>query len=115
MSGDACVIDVREDLDIASASELESAIVVAECGSSTRIVVSFETCRYCDSTGLAVLIRSKKRLGERLAIVVPPGCRVERIFTVTALRDALAIYDSVADATNVPAPRESERAGEATA
>ena len=56
--GVATIIEVREDLDIATAATLESAIVVAEGTATSRIFVSLEYCPYCDSTALAVLVRA---------------------------------------------------------
>ena len=93
--GAASLIEVREDLDIATASTLESAIVIAECTSTARIVVSLEHCPYCDSSGLAALIRSKKRLGDRLIVVVPLESRVRRVFEVTGLTAALDLHPNL--------------------
>lgn len=93
--GNANLIDVREDLDIATASTLESAIVIAECTSASRIVVSLESCPYCDSSALAALIRSKKRLGDRLTIVVPIESRTRRIFDMTGLSAKLDVRTDV--------------------
>jgi anti-anti-sigma factor len=58
-----CIIAINSDLDIANAHELESAIALAESASERPIIVSLSECPYCDSSGLAVFVRAKQRLG----------------------------------------------------
>jgi anti-anti-sigma factor len=84
---DVTVIDVTEDVDIVSGSLLENAIALAEQQTSSHLIVNMEACKYCDSTGLAVLIRARKRLRERLLVVMTPGSICHRIFAITGLTD----------------------------
>lgn len=88
----ASVVEVVDDLDAFSCPDLEKAVGLAEAH-GRRIVVTLAHCDYCDSSGLAVLIRLKRRLGEKLTIVVPSKARVRKIFEVTDLVSALNIVD----------------------
>lgn len=90
------VIDVGEDLDGFSSPAFEKTITRAE-SENDHIVVSLERCAYCDSTALAVLIRAKKRLGDRLLIIVPKDVSVRRIFEITDLIDVLGVLERIPD------------------
>jgi anti-anti-sigma factor len=95
----AAVIAVDGALDIASAPELTAAVAVAsEGGSAKSIVVSLDSCGYCDASGLGVLVPAKKRLGSRLAIVVPRTALVRRVFELTGLTKSLLVYPELSDA-----------------
>src|SRR3954471_6971189 len=72
------VVTVSGELDISTAPELEKALVEAEA-SSGRCVVDLNALDFIDSTGLTVLVRSSKRIGDAggaFAIVCGPD-RVE--------------------------------------
>ncbi len=97
---EASLIEVGDDLDCFSAPALESAIALIEAADETA-VVSLEHCDYCDSSGLAVLIKAKKRLGSRLVIVVPEQSKAYRIFTLTDLLKPLDIKGERPDAIDV--------------
>lgn len=105
--GLATVIEVGSDIDIASAHVLESAIALAEPSWDERVIVSLEHCNYCDSSGLAVLYRARKRLGEQLRIVVPSDVRIRRIFDICGMNQQLAICDSLREALQTPIVRTS--------
>jgi anti-sigma B factor antagonist len=91
----ATILHVSGDLDIASSEQLSSAIESASTTSDLPIVVSLENCPYCDSTGLSIFVKTSKRLGNKFAIVVPPGSRCARVFDVTGLKKALPVYPSL--------------------
>lgn len=90
----ASVIEVGDDLDAFSSPALDRAITLAE-SASTPIVVSLEQCAYCDSSALGVLIRAKRRLDDRLYIVVPEDAMARRIFEIADLIDVLEIIENV--------------------
>lgn len=100
--GDASLIRVESDIDILSAPALEAAIRLAEVANSPRIVVSLERCHYCDSTGLAVFVRSHNRLGHRFALVVKPEQQMRKIFAITGLLDVLAVCATLDGALALP-------------
>ncbi len=94
--GDACIVHVDEDLDIACKERLGASVEAAEGVDSPRlIVVSLERCAYCDSSGLAELLKAYKRLRQRLVVVVPSGSQCRRIFEITGLNAILQISPSI--------------------
>lgn len=97
----AGLIEIRDDLDASSTPGLDEAMTLA-ASESNRIVVSLEHCDYCDSSALGVFIRQKKRLGDRLIIVVPKNITVRRIFEITDLINVLDIADSLPDPLLLP-------------
>jgi anti-sigma B factor antagonist len=89
----ATIIHVLDDIDLASAGQLESAL--PKTRSEKPVIVSLAGCSYCDSSGLTVLVRAKKRLDGNFAIVVPNDGSCNRTFEVTALDRVLPIYRSL--------------------
>jgi anti-anti-sigma factor len=100
--GGVNVIEVAADLDIASSSALASAIELAARMPHRRTVVNLVDCQYCDSTGLSVLVRAKRRLGERLVIVGPSRGAGRRAFDITELTEALALCSTLEEALTIP-------------
>ncbi len=95
---DISVIQVEDDLDIATSAALASAIDLASLSTLRRIVVSLETCRYRDASGLHVLLKAKTRLGNRLSIVVPPRRSSRLIFEITELVEELSLRATLDEA-----------------
>lgn len=103
----ASIIEVTNELDIASAPALSSAIEMAAQSADRPIIVSLEQCTFCDSTGLGALATAKKRLGAQFILVLPPSNRVTRIFDVTGLTTYLtpcASLQEALDSTNAIRP-----------
>jgi anti-anti-sigma factor len=90
----ATIINVTSDLDIGSAYELEAAIEGRRT-SVKPIVVSLADCPYCDSSGLSIFVRMKKRLGSRFAVVVPERGKCYRVFELTTLHTILPVYPTI--------------------
>ena len=99
----ASIIQVDDDLDIASAPALASAInLAATATAEQRIIVSLEQCTFCDSTGLGVFATAKKRLEERFVVVLPLESRIRRVFNITGLTEVLRPYASLNEAFTSP-------------
>ncbi|HTT95254.1 MAG TPA: STAS domain-containing protein [Solirubrobacterales bacterium] len=94
-----CEISVEGELDLAVAGELDEAIAGVDAG-YVGLVVGLAACEFIDSTGIAVILRARRRFvaeGRRL-VVCCPADQVERILAVTGLsRDGL-VYESLDDA-----------------
>ncbi|MGI5166197.1 STAS domain-containing protein [Spirillospora sp. CA-253888] len=77
------VVAVAGELDIATAPALEEALSVPALPEGrTHVAVDTADLRFCDSTGLNVLVRAWKRLRERqgrLIVLRPPAFLVERL------------------------------------
>lgn len=87
------VLHVFGDADIATASELESSI--NEIDSSLPVIVNLTECRFIDTTGISVLIRGYKRLGDLFRIVITPRSQVERILKITHLPSIVSVAASL--------------------
>lgn len=95
----ASVIEVGSDLDCANSAALDSAIALAESGNE-RIVISLSNCDYCDSSGLSVIFRAKKRLGSRIVIVVPRDRPARKMFIITGTIEILDIREDLTTVLN---------------
>ena len=93
-TADSTCFEVCDDLDIATAPSLEKAVIEAEARGK-QIVISLAHCKYVDSTGLSLFVRMKKKLANRLVLVVPEGNRARRIFEITQLATQLEICDAL--------------------
>jgi anti-anti-sigma factor len=93
------VVKVGNEVDIANAGTLQRYLEEAVEGNDA-FVVSLETCRYIDSSGLRPIIALAERVGEGFFIVVPPGTQIRRIFDLTNLRERMNVCDSTAEAVS---------------
>ena len=96
--GNASIIEVDTDLDIASSPALTAAIDLASQSVERCVIVSLESCSFCDSTGLGALVNAKKRLGAKFLLVLPSDSRLNRVFNVTGLTTHLTPFASLAEA-----------------
>ena len=80
----ACTVHVYGEVDLANACELEAAIG-APHRIDKRLIVNLSQCGYMDSTGLAVLIRAKKRVGESFGVELGDNPRIHTLFRVAGL------------------------------
>ncbi|GAC1307962.1 MAG: hypothetical protein NVSMB19_20960 [Vulcanimicrobiaceae bacterium] len=91
----ACIVHVVDDLDIVSKDRLAEVLAAAERLHDPILVVSLERCSYCDSTGLAELLKVQRRLGARFAVVVPLGSQCRRIFEIAGLTSVIRVCSSI--------------------
>ncbi|WP_169951378.1 STAS domain-containing protein [Microbispora sp. H11081] len=101
LDDDVVVIRMFGDLDLVSASSLRACLAEA-VGLRTppRIVVDAGGLRFCDSTGLSVLmgaLTAVRATGGRLALSGAHG-RFARMLRITGLDSELPIHDSAAAA-----------------
>ncbi|MFF5971245.1 STAS domain-containing protein [Streptomyces sp. NPDC012769] len=88
------VLTVTGELDHDTAAPLKEALVRLD--RSGRVVVDCSGLRFCDSTGLNVLLRARLRMldgGGRLDLagLRPP---VDRMFEITGARAVFRVYES---------------------
>lgn len=91
------VVPLAGEFDLAVAEPLES-FLAAALDASKPVVIDLGQTVYIDSTVLSLLVRQKKSAGDHLAIVVPKGTKLRRIFEITSLDMGLGIAESIADA-----------------
>ncbi|MEV5971715.1 STAS domain-containing protein [Streptomyces sp. NPDC051921] len=92
------VLAVTGELDHDTAAPLKEAL--AEQDDAGRVVVDCSGLRFCDSTGLNVLLRARLRMldgGGRLDLagLRPP---VDRMFEITGARTVFQVYEDAAAA-----------------
>jgi anti-anti-sigma factor len=93
--GDAIVIALGGELDLASAPELERELREAEAGNPARVVIDLSGLGFMDSTGLQALLRTRERASAgayELALRRGPH-QVQRVFELTKTADAFAFED----------------------
>lgn len=94
----AVVLSLTGELDHDTADTLRHALEARN--GATRIVVDCEGLRFCDSTGLNVLLHARLQALEaggrlELAGLRPP---VSRMFEITGARTVFRVYENVAQA-----------------
>jgi anti-sigma B factor antagonist len=92
-NGRATTLTVSGELDLVSSPVLERALVESD---AELIVVDLRGLEFMDSSGLHVLIEAHQGMrdgGRRLVLVRAPE-KVQRVFNLTGVSDALTIVDS---------------------
>ena len=99
LQGDWMVVDLRGEVDLASAPQFRRSLHDLVDQGHTRIAMNLSDLEFMDSTGLGVLIGCLKRLKESEGTLVLAGLRpaVARVFEVTGLERIFTIRSSLAD------------------
>lgn len=98
---DVPVITPPIEIDRTTTYQLRLAILQAEAQGHTTIVVDMTQTRFCDSSGMTVLIHAHKRAlaeGGELRLVIPAEGAVLRIFTLTGLDRLIPRFCSLDEA-----------------
>ncbi len=98
--GDASVLAVSGEVDVATVPRLREKLHSLVAEGSPRIVVDLERVDFLDSTGLGVLVGALKRVranGGELALVCT-SARIRKVFEVTGLTKVFSLYDTVDEA-----------------
>jgi len=86
--GDACVVAVSGELDAHTAPELTAAAASGlDAPQIKHVVVDLSEVTFIDSTGIAALVRLRKRSqdADKALRLRNPGPRVVRVLQITAL------------------------------
>jgi anti-sigma B factor antagonist len=95
------VVTAPAEIDVTTADQLRLVLLEAAAHGHTTVVVDMSGTRFCDSSGLSVLVRAQKRAledGGELRLVIPAGGTVFRIFTLTSLYRFIPRFDSLPEA-----------------
>ena len=93
--GDAVILVVGGELDLRTSPELEERLDGAFAGGAELVILDLRMIEFMDSTGLRVILGSHQRAketGRRFALVRGAD-QVERVLTLTGVRDLLTIVD----------------------
>jgi anti-anti-sigma factor len=92
------VVVVEDELVLSTVPQLEPTLVGA-IDSGAAVVLDLSNCEFVDSSGLAMLVKARKRLqpSQRLSLVVPHRI-VRRVFEATRLDHVFEIHPTRAEA-----------------
>ncbi len=94
-------IELRGELDLATAPQVEEALAGAEGDAPGLIVLDLSKLSFLDSSGLRTIVAADARardVGRRLAVVKGPEA-VQRVFTITGLEDRLDLVEDASALT----------------
>jgi anti-sigma B factor antagonist len=94
--GDARIVLLRGELDLASAPALEEALRRVESGSG-RLVVDLSELSFIDSTGIHLLLQAHLRTAGRLSLRPGPP-EVQRVLSLTKVANRLSFEHVQLDA-----------------
>jgi anti-sigma B factor antagonist len=94
------VVAAPEEIDITNAEALRSALLQAAADGHGTLVVDMTRTRFCDSSGLHVLIAAHRRAGAegREMLLVIPSTAVLRVFALTGMDTVIPNFTSLAEA-----------------
>jgi anti-sigma B factor antagonist len=93
-------VQVGGEVEMSNAPQLREALLCACLGERPRVVVELAAVPFIDSTGIGTLIVGLKRAREKggaFALLCPQP-RVRRVFEISGLLPALAVFDTRAAA-----------------
>lgn len=94
--GAAAVLTVAGELDLRTSPELEERLARAFDAGAELVILDLRGVEFMDSTGLRVLLTAHQRAhesGRRFALVRGAD-QVERVLTLTGVREMLTIVDA---------------------
>jgi anti-sigma B factor antagonist len=94
--GQATIIAVSGELDLASSPALQEELDRVDASDVQLLIIDLRALDFMDSTGLSVLVRAHQRAGEQgreLAMVKGPQ-QVQRLLSLTGVADRLTLADS---------------------
>jgi len=99
------VVVAPPEIDISNSAQLRSALLHA-AAIGPVVVVDLSRTEFCDSSGLSVLVRARRRAqadGGEVRLVVCTRA-VRRILAVTGVESIFALFANVEEALSVPPP-----------
>jgi anti-sigma B factor antagonist len=91
--GDAAVLAVRGELDLASSPRLEAELERVSGSEPSLVIVDLRELEFMDSTGLSVLVKAHQRAedaGSRFGLVNGPP-QVQRLLNLTGIGDRMTV------------------------
>jgi anti-sigma B factor antagonist len=99
-AGDCAVLRMAGEMDVYTSPKLRQQVAELAENGTIHVIADLRGIEFLDSTGLGALVGSLKRLRVRQGslMVVTSGGRILRLFQITGLTRAFALYRSVLDA-----------------
>jgi anti-sigma B factor antagonist len=94
--GDAAVISVSGELDLASSPALEEQLERVARSDASLVIVDLRALEFMDSTGLSVLVRAHQRSEENSQRfgLVNGSQQVQRLLTLTGVAERLTLEET---------------------
>jgi anti-sigma B factor antagonist len=94
--GDATVLTLSGELDLAASPALERELGHVLAGPPAPLVVDLRQLEFIDSTGLSVLVRAHQRAEEqgRRFVLAGASAQVQRLLHLTGIAERLETADS---------------------
>jgi anti-sigma B factor antagonist len=99
-AGDCAVLRMAGEMDVYTSPKLRQQVADLAENGTIHVIADLRGIDFLDSTGLGALVGSLKRLRVRQGslMVVTSGGRILRLFQITGLTRAFALYRCVLDA-----------------
>lgn len=97
--GEAAVISVSGELDLASSPALEEELERVAASDASLVVVDLRELEFMDSTGLSVLVRAHQRAAQssqRFGLI-NGSQQVQRLLSLTGVADRLMLVEAPED------------------
>ena len=94
LSAEVAVVTLRGEHDLHSWSEVTLAL--ANASQRRSVLVDLSACTFLDSSMLTALLVTGKQLrlrGGALAVVIPPGAQVRRIFEIMNVHMLVGVHE----------------------
>jgi anti-anti-sigma factor len=108
--GSAAVVVVTGELDLRTSPQLEERLTRAFDAGAELVILDLRQIEFMDSTGLRVLLTAHQRAhetGRRFALVRGAD-QVERVLTLTGVRDLLTVVDAPEDLLTADQPGQGD-------
>jgi anti-anti-sigma factor len=95
------VVRAPDEIDITITDQLNAVLLHAMSRGHATAVIDMTGTRFCDSSGLHVLLRAHKRAqadGGELRVAIAADGPVRRVFNLTCVEAILPVFASVAEA-----------------
>jgi len=92
--GDAQVVELIGELDLAGASAVEAELLAAEATDAALIVVDLGGLEFIDSTGIRLIVMAAERSEDGRFTLLRGTKQVHRVFEITDLADRLPFVDA---------------------
>jgi anti-anti-sigma factor len=95
------VVAVRGELDLSTASDLETPLEDAVSSGDASVLIDLSECEFIDSTGIALIVRAWQRLdraangdGNGRVVICSANDQVRRVLEITGLELSIPIHGS---------------------
>lgn len=92
IDGDVATVSVRGEIDVATAPLLRETLHELVQGGATRIVLECRELAFLDSSGIGLLVATRKRLGDGGELVIDsPPSHVRKVLELTGVTEELSL------------------------